>query len=696
MYEKLLSLAEEGVLNTSQLTALEDIATQRAGIEEHGEVVLTERIDDLVVRGFYADALDLAKASGVDGETERIEGAIKDGVSTKISAAKESLDVTEYIDISASLVKALESSNFVDRVRVRDVVDSASILHNTYERSMVNATSKEERDTLTLEYKKDAKSLGKELKAERDALIKMQGDELEKAKTALDNFDSVDLVHLATILSSDDFRVIKSMDDEVEAKKKHGNKIDKIEEATVAHLAAVDENKDFYVTGSAVNYLTDRPSALTAKGLEEHARVSSEITELWADFRKSDEYTDNLRSMGGEDFLLWSEKSLEKVVKEYRRHGKEGAPPVQSYGGSEWQGFFPGNFPLVTNDDGSESNVMLATGEWGGKFIVFPTMEDGLRLEDTTAWQKVLDNGIGNYPAFGSQEEADEWAKSNHGKISEKGSLSSLSPEEALSSEYTEFNNSTLPRQTVLKRKLDSRTTVDYPLSAGDYSDNMDASASSPHNAVLRWGSDFTKDTRDYYDGGGPGGPVTSDILDDLSKGGDILDGASLLTQLRSIPREQRTLGWLVSVQSSSLVDRQASPYTQAVAYISQYRGDSISLIQSLATPDVEGAVMPQGLTVALTRASAAAANNSWLTPAEALSGTYATGMPIEDLAVRHNPRTQAYFFSPEELEEWKNTSGVIYVNGERGVLDGSDVDKLLEMLDISLDDFLALQDQII
>jgi predicted RNA binding protein YcfA (HicA-like mRNA interferase family) len=98
--------------------------------------------------------------------------------------------------------------------------------------------------------------------------------------------------------------------------------------------------------------------------------------------------------------------------------------PVQSLNGAAWGGF-PTSHPLVANEDGSKSNVILATAEVDGKFIVFPTMVDGIEEVEgsNSAWQTALDHGLENYPAFGSQEEADAWAKKNHGHIREDGSF---------------------------------------------------------------------------------------------------------------------------------------------------------------------------------------------------------------------------------------------------------------------------------
>jgi hypothetical protein len=112
-----------------------------------------------------------------------------------------------------------------------------------------------------------------------------------------------------------------------------------------------------------------------------------------------------------------------------------GFTPVIDAPASGWQGF-PTRHPMVKNDDGSKSNVVLSsfwfekeeTGTNGGKEIVIPTMVDGKPLEDEEAIAIAREHGLDKYPQFGgTREEAEEaaskWAEKNHGNIDANGRL---------------------------------------------------------------------------------------------------------------------------------------------------------------------------------------------------------------------------------------------------------------------------------
>ena len=90
---------------------------------------------------------------------------------------------------------------------------------------------------------------------------------------------------------------------------------------------------------------------------------------------------------------------------------------------------FPTNHPFVTNDNGSVSNVVLASFGIGTpenpKFVVVPTMVEGKQLDAKEAISLASSKGLKNYPTFTSQEEADVWARENHANINERGWLMS-------------------------------------------------------------------------------------------------------------------------------------------------------------------------------------------------------------------------------------------------------------------------------
>lgn len=77
----------------------------------------------------------------------------------------------------------------------------------------------------------------------------------------------------------------------------------------------------------------------------------------------------------------------------------------------------PGSYPKVSNPDGTESNVMLATFEIDGRHYAIPTMVNGKRLQPMQALQFAEEKGLSRYPSFATAEEANKWVSANHGNI---------------------------------------------------------------------------------------------------------------------------------------------------------------------------------------------------------------------------------------------------------------------------------------
>jgi hypothetical protein len=88
---------------------------------------------------------------------------------------------------------------------------------------------------------------------------------------------------------------------------------------------------------------------------------------------------------------------------------------------------FPGKFPSVENEDGTNSNVKIGTFTFGEgdkqKHLLIPTMVDGKQLSNDDAVNLAKSNGIDRYPSFNSQAEADQYAEVIHSKINESGFL---------------------------------------------------------------------------------------------------------------------------------------------------------------------------------------------------------------------------------------------------------------------------------
>ncbi len=88
---------------------------------------------------------------------------------------------------------------------------------------------------------------------------------------------------------------------------------------------------------------------------------------------------------------------------------------------------FPTPHPFVKNEDGSMSNVKMATVTFGeaadAKHYVIPTMVGGKLLPLQDAIEVARTFGLDRYPVFKDLTEAEKWAQLNHGNISETGWL---------------------------------------------------------------------------------------------------------------------------------------------------------------------------------------------------------------------------------------------------------------------------------
>ena len=84
---------------------------------------------------------------------------------------------------------------------------------------------------------------------------------------------------------------------------------------------------------------------------------------------------------------------------------------------------FPTKHPSAKNEDGSQSNVLMAGVGLDGKEYVIPTMVDGKKLSIDEAVAVARKNGLGKYPSFATPEEATKFAQENHGSIDENGFL---------------------------------------------------------------------------------------------------------------------------------------------------------------------------------------------------------------------------------------------------------------------------------
>lgn len=90
---------------------------------------------------------------------------------------------------------------------------------------------------------------------------------------------------------------------------------------------------------------------------------------------------------------------------------------------------FPTNHPMVKNEDGSVSNVILSGEDImnpDGTYshtVAFPTMVEGKKYEKDEAFEIAKKNGLENYPRFGSVKDMNKWAEKNHGRIDEAGYL---------------------------------------------------------------------------------------------------------------------------------------------------------------------------------------------------------------------------------------------------------------------------------
>ena len=88
---------------------------------------------------------------------------------------------------------------------------------------------------------------------------------------------------------------------------------------------------------------------------------------------------------------------------------------------------FPGNYPYVTNKDGTRSNVKTATVAFGEgdkeMHYVIPTLVDGEQRTIQEAIEIAKGMGLDRYPKFKTAQEADAYSKKIHGSINERGFL---------------------------------------------------------------------------------------------------------------------------------------------------------------------------------------------------------------------------------------------------------------------------------
>jgi hypothetical protein len=110
-----------------------------------------------------------------------------------------------------------------------------------------------------------------------------------------------------------------------------------------------------------------------------------------------------------------------------------------SYGATP-EGFvgFPTKHPLVDNGNGS-SNVILSGGEVDGREYVFPTMIDGKKYSAEEALNIAKENGLENYPSFGTWQEGEAWAKKYHGNINEDGTVREIDIQEVFDAVLAEM-----------------------------------------------------------------------------------------------------------------------------------------------------------------------------------------------------------------------------------------------------------------
>ena len=103
--------------------------------------------------------------------------------------------------------------------------------------------------------------------------------------------------------------------------------------------------------------------------------------------------------------------------------GRETKRPNLSGTLNEFKGF-PTRHPMVQNEDGSRSNVILSGVTLDdGRVVAFPTMIDGVKHTHEEALKIAFEHGIDNYPAFDSPEALNAWAEANHANINEDGTL---------------------------------------------------------------------------------------------------------------------------------------------------------------------------------------------------------------------------------------------------------------------------------
>ena len=82
--------------------------------------------------------------------------------------------------------------------------------------------------------------------------------------------------------------------------------------------------------------------------------------------------------------------------------------------GESQKNMFPTEHPLVTNEDGTDSNVKTMTVEMDGKHYVIPSMVGGKQLTADEAVVVARGQGLDKYPSFSTGPEALKFSEEEH------------------------------------------------------------------------------------------------------------------------------------------------------------------------------------------------------------------------------------------------------------------------------------------
>ena len=136
---------------------------------------------------------------------------------------------------------------------------------------------------------------------------------------------------------------------------------------------------------------------------------------------------------------------MNPLLEAYNRKKKK-APPLT--GGRER--VFPTKHPMVENEDGSHSNVVIIghSESDDGPVYAVPTMVGGKQLSARDAINLARDNGLQNYHSDPTPEAHNKWAGENHGNIGEDGFMKPK-PKPSLMDAYNRKKRRSLLNQTV-------------------------------------------------------------------------------------------------------------------------------------------------------------------------------------------------------------------------------------------------------